>query len=387
MKKISIPSKSGLITLWVLCLLYQHAQSQTPNAYTGIWGGNFMEQFKTVILLDQADQSTYFGKIMMYSGENLIQDDELSNISIDSNKLSFYIAAKETSFTGTFNEMLTELSGKFIFPDNSKHPLLVNKYKEDSLAVNSIRDNPSLRERLNLDASMEELKFDFKDLVEKLKKHHPRLYAYTSEEVFSKQVQNIDSQLNQDMNPEQYYLRIAPLIASVKCSHTRIRLPGPYRFFLHEERHFFPLELFILDKKAYSLAPYGEANAGSGIDPGSEIISINNMPVKRIISELLSIIPSEGNNMTTKYQELNRDFQSYFHMLDPSESFLIAYDSSVAAETVRLKACVYKELQPRDRLELSSSIFIRSCITIMKITSAGQILVKRSAMVRNSAKT
>ena len=62
MKKISIISKSGLITLWVLCLLYQHAQAQTPNAYTGMWEGNFMEQFKTVILLDQQDQSSLYWK-------------------------------------------------------------------------------------------------------------------------------------------------------------------------------------------------------------------------------------------------------------------------------------------------------------------------------------
>ena len=348
MKKICIPSKSGLITLWILCLLYQHAQAQTPNAYTGIWEGNFMEQFKTVILLDQADQSTYIGKIMMYSGENRIQDDELSNISIDKNELSFYIAAKETSFKGTFNEMLTELTGNFIFPDNSKHPLVVRKYKEDSLAVNSVRENPSLRERLNFDATKEELKSDFKDLVDKLKKYHPRLYSYTSEEAFTKEVEEINTQLNEDMNPEQFFVRIAPLVASVKCSHTGIRLPGPYQLFLHEKGLFFPLELYIEDTSAYCLASHGEANAGSGPEPGSEIISINNMPVSQIIGELLSIIPSEGTNMTRKYQELNRDFPGYFHMLDASERFLVEYSASGSGETVRLQSCTYEELQPRD---------------------------------------
>ena len=84
--------------------------------------------------------------------------------------------------------MLTELSGNFIFPDNSKHPLVVRKYKEDSLAVNSVRENPSLRERLNFDATKEELKSDFKYLVDKLKKYHPRLYSYTSEEAFTEEV-------------------------------------------------------------------------------------------------------------------------------------------------------------------------------------------------------
>lgn len=43
MKKIQILSKSGLVTLWVLCLLYQQAQAQTQDPYSGIWEGNFMD--------------------------------------------------------------------------------------------------------------------------------------------------------------------------------------------------------------------------------------------------------------------------------------------------------------------------------------------------------
>ena len=178
------------------------------------------------------------------------------------------------------------------------------------------------------------------------------------------------------MNPEQFFVRIAPLVASVKCSHTGIRLPGPYQLFLHEKGLFFPLELFIEDTSAYCLASHGEANAGSGPEPGSEIISINNMPVSQIIGELLSIIPSEGTNMTRKYQELNRDFPGYFHMLDASERFLVEYAASGAGETVKLQACKYEELQPRDPLagELKSYGFHMEsdpAYGVLKIASFG----------------
>ncbi len=343
MKKISIISKTGLITLWVLCLLYQHAQAQTPSAYTGMWEGNFMEQFKTVILLDQSDESNYAGKILMYSGEDRIQDDELTKISIENNTLSFYIAAKETSYKGTFNEEITELSGNFIFPDNTKHPLKVSKFNEDSIAVKATDASPSLKERLNFDTTIEELKTDFKDLIDKLKKHHPRLYSYTSETDFENQANEIYSQLNEDMNPEQFYLRIAPLIESVKCSHTGIRLPGQYQQYIHEKGLFFPLKLFIRDKKAYYLS--SSEDPAVDIAPGSEILVINHRPVDQIISELLSIIPSEGNNMTTKYQELNLNFQDYFHMLDPSESFLIEFSSPASGAGIQLVACTYDKVK------------------------------------------
>ena len=73
MKNKTYITKLGLITYWALLPWCLSAQTQDP--YKGIWEGNFMEQFKTVILLDQAENAQYIGKILMYSGENRIQDD------------------------------------------------------------------------------------------------------------------------------------------------------------------------------------------------------------------------------------------------------------------------------------------------------------------------
>ena len=167
MKKVSILSKTGLMCLWVLLLVYETTQAQSP--YTGMWEGDFMEQFKTVILLDQSDDGAYAGKIIMYTGENRIQDDELSKIILENRTLSFYIASKESSFKGTFNESDTELSGNFIFPDNTKHPLTVRKFEKDSAAVESAAPSPSLKESLKLSFPAEELKFRFQLLRRKAK--------------------------------------------------------------------------------------------------------------------------------------------------------------------------------------------------------------------------
>lgn len=340
MKKIKILSKTGLMCLWVLLLVYETTQAQSP--YTGMWEGNFMEQFKTVILLDQTDDSGYAGKIIMYSGENRIQDDELSKIILENRTLSFYIASKESSFKGTFNESDTELSGNFIFPDNTKHPLTVRKYEKDSTAVEAT--TPSLKESLKLSFPAEELKSEFRELINKLKKFHPRLYSYTSEDTFNLEVSQILSELNKEMTLEEYYLEIAPLVASVKCSHTGIRLPAAYQIYLEESGNFFPMKVFVRDKKAYCLSTPG--NPDVGVYPGSEVLVINHRPVSEIIEELLSVIPSEGNCMTTKYQELNRDFHRYFHLLDQSELFLVEFSSSDSEVSIELEACSYSTVRP-----------------------------------------
>jgi len=344
MKKTHIISKSGLTTLWVLCLLYQHAQAQTQNAYTGMWEGNFMDQFKTVILLDETEESSYAGKIIMYSGENRIQDDELSKITLENQTLSFYIASKESSFKGKFNETNTELSGNFIFPDNSLHPLTVRKYDKDNAEVET--NASSIKERQKLYFPVEELKSDFKDLVNKLRKYHPRLYSYTSEASFENQTKEILSQLNEKLGQEQFYLRVAPLIESVACSHTGIRLPQPYQKSIQETGNFFPLNLFIQGKKAWYIST-PEA-PGVELVPGCEITAINHRPMDQIVDALLALVPSEGSVMTTKYHELNRDFQSYYYLLDHPENFAVEFFSSGRVGQINLQACSYREVIPRE---------------------------------------
>ncbi len=108
-------------------ILLGSQQSLGQQSYSGNWTGMFMDDFKTVIQLEWSDDSGFTGYIMMYNGSEQIQDDALSRIAVEENKLTFYIQAKETSFEGTFNEEINELSGKFTFPDGSRHPLVTRK--------------------------------------------------------------------------------------------------------------------------------------------------------------------------------------------------------------------------------------------------------------------
>jgi len=313
--------------------------------------GNFMEQFKTVILLDNQSDAGYAGKILMYSGETRIQDDELSGISLGEGNITFYISAKETSFQGRFNESNTEFSGHFIFPDNSRHPLSVKKFEKDSQAVE--KDAPLLKEKIRQSFPVEELKSDFRELVNKLKELHPRLYSYSPEGSFRKESEEILESINTDLSLEEYYSRIAPLVASVRCSHTGIRLPREYQLMVEEKGYFFPLKLYFQEGKAYFLSAPGSPE--TGLIAGAEIKAINKRPVPDIIEEILELLPAEGFNLTRKYQELNRDFPGYFHMLDPSESFSIDFASSGSGGSLEVQAVPYSLVGPAGLTDPSGS--------------------------------
>jgi len=348
MKTQTYLSKLGLIGYWALLPWCMSAQSQDP--YTGIWEGNFMEQFKTVILLDEQEDAAYNGKILMYSGENRIQDDQLSRISIKDRTISFYIAAKETSFLGNFNETNTEFSGAFTFPDNSKHPLIVRKYEKDSLAPETA--GPSLKERLKKSFPAEELKSDLRELINKLKELHPRLYSHTSEASFEKMAAEILESLDSDLGMEEFYFRIAPLVASVGCSHTGIRIPQQYQQGIQQSGLFFPMDLHVQGSRAYYLSAPGLPEMK--LEPGCEITSINGRSMDQIIRELLGLIPAEGQNMSRKYQELNRDFQSYLHLKDPADRFVIEYSSSGSTGNIEVDAVPYSQVNSKGIVELSN---------------------------------
>jgi hypothetical protein len=370
MKKEVHISTVALICYWALLPWCLSAQSHDP--YTGIWEGNFMEQFKTLVLLDQDPDRGYIGKILMYSGESRIQDDELTRISINNSSITFFIAAKETSFQGEFDETKSAFSGDFIFPDNSRHALMVVKYEKDSLAVKT--EPPSLKEKIRQSFPKEELKSDFRELIKKLKEHHPRLNAYCSEASFEQEAEEILESLNADLGLEQYYCRVAPLVASVKCSHTGIRLPPGHQQNIFEAGLFFPLKLFFRDRKAYFLS--ASASPQVGLKAGFEIAAINNRPIDSIIEEILMLVPSEGNNMTRKYQELNRDFHKYFHMLDPSGKFTIEFVSSDSKGTVELDAFPYSEVHRVTEPEYSErhysvQLFSNPDRAILKVPSFG----------------
>jgi hypothetical protein len=71
-------------------------------------------------------------KFNMFSGDEIIQNDTLSELSLRRNSCEFYIPDKQTRFSGQFNKNNTLLSGEFVFPDQSVHQLVVRKLLDGS---------------------------------------------------------------------------------------------------------------------------------------------------------------------------------------------------------------------------------------------------------------
>ena len=139
--------------------------------------------------------------------------------------------------------------------------------------------------------------------------------------------EKILSEINEPLSLEEFYLETAKLTNAVYCSHTGVKLPSSYQNLVNDFGNYFPLRLFFNSGRAFYISGMSEGN--QSLSPGNEIMRINDRSVKEIIKQLFYYIPSEGCNTTTKYNELNKRFNTLFYLLDDSEEFTVKFKKRI----------------------------------------------------------
>ena len=350
-------------------ILYPFQSIFCQSEYIGTWEGFFMNDFKTIISFQETEDNQYTGNIKMLNIDAVIQDDEITQIVLDNQQLKFFIPAKETSYNGTFNEDKNALSGEFIFPDGSRHALNVSKKAGESL--NPIDVYREIKEKT---FSNLQLKEDFSFLHFSLTKYHPQLYTYTSKNDIAKLIERLSEGIEKDLTLEEFYVIVSQFTDAVKCSHTGARLSQEYQKLISEFGNYFPLRLYFKNGKAFYITNLDKNHIQ--FEPGVEIISINGALVKDIISQLQLFIPGEGNNQTTEYNELNKNFNFLFYFLDDSDNYKLEYKSKDSIGNMIIKSCNYSALNLNSEISdidepVSFEYMSSKSLGIIKIPSFG----------------
>ncbi len=313
-------TKAIKTAIFILSLIYMFPDfGFCQSKILGKWEGKFMNDFKTILEIDQSNNKGYVGKIIMFSGNDIIQNDPISNIRIEQNTVSFRIEAKETDFKGELNAKDTELKGVFIFPDQSEHPIHLTKNALESSAAEV--EPKSFRELKHHKYSVEELQQDYHFLLDKIREYHPQLYSCISKKDFEILVRNTEAKINTEFTLSEFFILISPVVESIKCSHTGIRLPSDYESLNQQNGNYLPFEVFFDGQKFYYLKSIESCD--TNLIPGDEIVSINQLPVSEIKNLLYSFIPVEGQNKSTKIYQINQNFNSIFNLIDDSNQFQI----------------------------------------------------------------
>jgi Periplasmic protease len=178
--------------------------------------------------------------------------------------------------------------------------LITNESEFRGNKLNTKADSIQIADKIY---SIEALKADLTQIKNILISNHPAVYQFTSKELFEKIFNKQIGKINRPMNLREFYLIAAPIVESVHCGHISIEMP--YKFWNNESQTSFPIKLTFIGDKAYVFSFYNNENL---VPIGSEIASINKIPMADIIKSLKGLISSDGKNQTWKLEILKFTF-------------------------------------------------------------------------------
>ncbi len=170
---------------------------------------------------------------------------------------------------------------------------------------------------------VDELQKDFEILKNVLKNYHPGLYRYQDSTAIENHFAELQNELNRDLSTSKFYLILSKFTAQLKCGHTFCSYYNQKKaiqdsiFNLNDK---VPFTFFIFEKQMF----IDKNLSKSSLTEGSQIISINSIPVSSIIEALLPYLKGDGNNDGKRLIDLEltglgkfEAFDIYFPLLFP----------------------------------------------------------------------
>ena len=167
-----------------------------------------------------------------------------------------------------------------------------------------------------------ELLEDFDLFTLALEEAHSGLYRFNNPQDYKILTDKIKSKLDHPMAAVDFYRLLCPIIAAIKCGHTRISLSNQIEEYLDNKNIFIPFQFRFLLGRAYVVKNVTK----NTIPPGSEILSINDKPMSGIISDIFEKQGSDGDILTAKYKRLDNSFPKlYCQLIEQTNQFRIKF--------------------------------------------------------------
>lgn len=162
--------------------------------------------------------------------------------------------------------------------------------------------------------SAEEVKEDLHVFETTYKEAHPSLYWYTSRDSVNGFFDLATRSVKDSMTEPEIYRLIAYTLSPIHCGHSSVKYSKRTSQRNQPDlRPRVPFELRYFQDTALVTLNYRRAD--SVIQFGTEIKTINRVPVTEIRDSLFKYMSSDGFNTTVKYSRLNGSFSSYHRLV------------------------------------------------------------------------
>jgi C-terminal processing protease CtpA/Prc len=142
---------------------------------------------------------------------------------------------------------------------------------------------------------------DFAYLRGYLERTHPMLYIHHTPEAMKAKMDSLAATMDKPLPFIDFFKKISYLIAEVGCEHTTCGYGEGFET-LMRSTVFFPYQLYFTSNKVTILV---NMTLDKDIQPGDELLFINNHPIDSIRKVLHQYIPVDGHIITSKDQQLS----------------------------------------------------------------------------------
>jgi hypothetical protein len=247
--------------------------------------------------------SAQLGRVLLWDGGAHIQDDRLDRVAVAGGDVVFTIPVKQTDFEGRLYDDGRRISGRFVFPDGSQHPVDVKRVGSlshratlpPSIAV------PVTRVRRVSRAAAEE---DLAMLMSVIADNHPAPFRFVREDSLHSLAEAVAADLPETLSVEDLLRRLHLLVASIRCVHTDVRAPAILEAAFEEEGGYLPAGLRVLDGRVFAT----DARPEAPMRPGTEVISIDGRPVATVLDSMIVSTSADGRGRAYPRFLIDGDF-------------------------------------------------------------------------------
>lgn len=183
------------------------------------------------------------------------------------------------------------------------------------LLVTSCTSVQTYNKRLETPISKEKLQDDVDKTYARLQKLHPKLYWYIDKKDLDFKFDSLKTSISSPLKPSEFYEKLAPVIKDIKEGH--LGLTPPIKRFTKKERKKLENQKGLFSRMNYVVDDwrlYVKDNADhfEGIKVGTEILKIQDVPIKDYLEKYSHYITGDGENLTFKKYALASRWAIYF---------------------------------------------------------------------------
>lgn len=156
--------------------------------------------------------------------------------------------------------------------------------------------------------STSELQADFKILRNRYESNLANLYLYSSKQRLDKLFDSLYLNIK-PMTELEFYSYITPLSSVIKDGHSNIFISDQATKHYNQQSKFFPFNIYWTDHKMFITK---NLSTDTTIQIGTEILSINGLSSKEVMTYLLTRQVRDGNNESYALWILNNYFREYY---------------------------------------------------------------------------